>query len=139
MTPTEVNQAFTDGKMIEGSETWEDLKTLNPKLAQDALNLRKVNGNKTNIFTYVNSQDGTPVKVNKLEQNFADQYNEDHPDIVELLKSVYDTPTYAEMQAQINTPEVISAQDKASAIETEMNSLQTAMDSVDKDVDKEML
>jgi len=139
MTPTEVNQAFTDGKMIEGSETWEDLKTLNPKLAQDALNLRKVNGNKTNIFTYVNSPDGTPVKVNKLEQNFADQYNEDHSDIVALLKSVYDTPTYAEMQAQINTPEVISAQDKASAIETEMNSLQTAMDSVDKDVDKEML
>lgn len=98
-----------------------------------------MNGNKTNIFTYVNNPDGTSVKVNKLEQNFADQYNEDHPDIVELLKSVYDTPTYAEMQAQINTPEVISAQDKASAIETEMNSLQTAMDSVDKDVEKEML
>jgi hypothetical protein len=138
MTPTEVNQAFTNGKLIEGSQTFEDLKSLNPKLAQDAINLRKVNGNKTNIFTYTNNPDGTPVKTNNLEKQFAEQYEEDHPDIIELIKSTFNTPSYAEMQAQINTPEVKALQDKATAIESEMNGLQTDMESVDKDVEKEL-
>lgn len=138
MTPSEVNQAFTSGKLVEGSQAFEDLKSVNPKLAQDAINLRKVNGNKTNIFTYVNNPDGTKVKVNNLENQFVDQYSEDHPDIIELLKSTFNTPTYAEMQAQINTPEVKAAQEKATAIETEMNNLQTAMESVDKDVETEL-
>lgn len=138
MTPSEVNQAFTSGKLVEGSQLFEDLKAVNPKLAQDAINLRKVNGNKTNIFTYVNNPDGTKVKVNNLENQFVEQYSEDHPDIIELIKSTFNTPTYAEMQAQINTPEVKAAQEKATAIETEMNNLQTAMEAVDKDVDKEL-
>lgn len=111
---------------------------MNPKLAQDAINLRKVNGNKTNIFTYVNNPDGTKVKQNNLEKSFTEQYSEDHPDIVAQLKELYNTPTYAQMQAQINTPEVRSAQDKATSIETEMNSLQTAMENIDKDVEKEL-
>ena len=138
MTASEIDQAFSSGKLIEWGQTFEDLKMLNPKLAQDAINLRKVNGNKTNIFTYVNNPDWTKVKQNNLEKNFSEQYADDHTDIIELLKSVYNTPTFAEMQAQINTPEVKSVQDKATAIEWEMNSLQTAMDNIDKDVENEL-
>lgn len=107
---------------------------MNPKLVQDAVNLRKVNGNKT--FLYINNPDGT--KTNALEKNFADEYEEDYPDIVELIKSTFNTPSYEEMMSKINTPEVKAAQNKASAIETEMNDIQTAMEAVDKDVDKEM-
>lgn len=138
MTPSEVNQAFTSGKLVEGSQTFEDLKLLNPKLVQDAVNLRKVNGNKTNIFTYVNNPDGTPVKVNNLEKQFQDQYEEDHSDIIELLKSVYNTPTYAEMQAQINTPEVKAIQEKATAIEMELNKIDDDMANIDKSVEAEL-
>lgn len=42
------------------------------------------------------------------------------------------------MISKINTQEVKDIQAKASAIETEMNDLQTAMDSIDKDVETEL-
>lgn len=62
MTPSQVVQEMNSARLVEGSRTWEDLKTLNPKLAQDSQNLRTVNGSKSNIFTYINNPDGTPVK-----------------------------------------------------------------------------
>ena len=138
MTPSQVSQAMNDTKLIEWSQTWEDMKAINPKLAQDAQNLRTVNWNKSNIFTYVNNPDWTPVKVNNLEKQFTEQYSEDHPDIVEQLKKIYATPSYDEMISKINTPEVKSIQDKASSIEWELNTLKTAMESVSKDVETEL-
>lgn len=138
MTPSQVSQAMNDTKLIEWSQTWEDLKTMNPKLAQDVKALRIVNNNKPNIFTYVNNPDWTPVKVNNLEKQFTEQYNEDHPDIVEQLKKIYATPSYDEMISKINTPEVMAIQDKASSIEWELNTLKTAMESVSKDVETEL-
>ena len=138
MTPSQVSQAMNDTKLIEWSQTWEDMKTMNPKLAQDVKALRIVNNNKPNIFTYVNNPDWTPVKVNNLEKQFVEQYSEDHPDIVEQLKKIYATPSYDEMISKINTPEVKSIQDKASSIEWELNTLKTAMESVSKDVETEL-
>lgn len=111
---------------------------MNPKLAQDAINLRKVNGNKTNIWTYTNNPDGTPVKTNNLEKQFANEYEEDYPDIIEQLKAVYQTPTYDEMMSKINTQEVKDIQTKATAIETELNDLTTTMESIDSDVEAEL-
>lgn len=86
----------------------------------------------------MNNPDGTKRKVNNLENSFTDQYEEDHPDIIEQLKAVYNTPTYEQMQSQINTPEVKSVQDKATAIELEINALENAKSSVDKDIEKEL-
>ena len=42
------------------------------------------------------------------------------------------------MMSKINTPEVKTAQDKASAIEKEMNDLQTQMEAIDDDVENEL-
>ncbi len=51
MSQAELANSLKSGDIIEGSQEWEDLKAMNPKLAKDGLNLFKVNGGKTNIFT----------------------------------------------------------------------------------------
>ena len=64
MTPSQLANEMKNVKLVEGSQTFEDLKAMNPKLVQDATNLRKVNGGTSNIFTYTNNPDGTTTKVN---------------------------------------------------------------------------
>jgi len=44
MTPSQLANEMKNVKLVEGSQTFEDLKAMNPKLVQDATNLRKVNG-----------------------------------------------------------------------------------------------
>jgi len=43
MTPSQVSDQMRSAKLVEGSQAFEDLKAINPKLVQDATNLRKVN------------------------------------------------------------------------------------------------
>lgn len=74
MTPSQLSNEMTNSKLIQGSQAYEDLKAMNPKLVQDTENLRIVNGSKNNIWTYVNNPDGTPVKVNNLENTFKEDY-----------------------------------------------------------------
>ena len=67
MTPTQVSEEMRNAKLVEWSQAFEDLKAINPKLVQDATNLRKVNGDTTNIWT--TNADGT--KVNNLEKKYS--------------------------------------------------------------------
>lgn len=108
---------------------------MNPKLVQDATNLRNVNGNKTNIWTYVNNPDGTRVKENSLENQFTNDYLDDYG---AFLKSVYTPQTQAEVTAAIYTQDVKDAQNKATSYETELNSIEKDMDTIEKDVEKEL-
>lgn len=110
MTPTQVANEIKTAKLIEGSEAWNDLSSMNPKLVQDATDLRNVNGNKTNIWTYSNNQDGTPVKQNNLENQFASDYLDDYGT---FLKSIYTPQTQEEVTNAIYTQDVKDAQEKA--------------------------
>ncbi len=83
---------------------------MNPKLVQDATDLRNVNGNKTNIWTYSNNPDGTPVKQNNLENQFASDYLDDYGT---FLKSIYTPQTQEEVTNAIYTQDVKDAQEKA--------------------------
>jgi hypothetical protein len=135
MTPSQLSSEMTNSKLIQGSQAYEDLKAMNPKLVQDTENLRIVNGAKQNIFTYTNNPDGTPVKVNNLEESFKSDFEDNFGD---FIKQMYAVQTPDQIRAIIYTPDAQQANDKATAIELEMNELEKQIDNVDSDVDKEM-
>lgn len=130
MTPSQVSDQMRNAKLVEGSQAFEDLKAINPKLVQDATNLRKVNGDTTNIWT--TNTDGT--KVNNLEKNIADDYTDNFG---EFIKSMYKVYTPAEITAIIRTPDVVAAEDKAFAIEKSINELDKQIANIDSEVDTE--
>lgn len=127
MTPAQLAQDVNDAKIVEGSPAWEDIKMLNPKLVKDVQNLNTVNGTKSNIFTYVNNPDGTTTKENNLVKTFVSDYEDNYGDIVSVLKGIYGQDTAEEARAKIYTPDVKSAEDKATQIELEMNALSDTM------------
>jgi hypothetical protein len=131
MTAAQVSSEMRNAKLIEGSQAFEDLKAINPKLVQDATNLRKVNGDKTNIWT--NNPDGT--KVNNLENTFASDFNDNFG---EFIKSMYQIQTPEEIRAIIYTPDVKASEDKAKSIELDINKIDDSLAQVDRDVDKEL-
>lgn len=110
---------------------------MNPKLIQDTINLNHVNGVKPEIFTYVNNPDGTRTKKNKLEENFVSDYNDNYSDIVKILTDIYNPDTAQEARDKIYTPEVKQAEDRATALELEMNALSDTINGIDKDVENE--
>lgn len=130
MTPSQVSDQMKNAKLVEGSQAFEDLKAINPKLVQDATNLRKVNGDTTNIWT--TNTDGT--KVNNLEKSIADDYTDNFG---EFIKSMYKVYTPAEITAIIRTPDVVAAEDKALSIEKSINEIDKQMANIDKEVDTE--
>lgn len=130
MTPTQVSEEMRNAKLVEGSQAFEDLKAINPKLVQDAKNLRKVNGDTTNIWT--TNTDGT--RVNNLERNIADDYTDNFG---EFIKSMYKVYTPAEITAIIRTPDVVAAEDKALSIEKSINELDKQIANIDSDIDTE--
>ena len=135
MTPSQLANEMKNVKLVEGSQTFEDLKAMNPKLVQDATNLRKVNGGTSNIFTYTNNPDGTTVKKNNLEQTFADDFNDNFG---EFIKSMYQVQTPEQIRAIIYTPDVQQAEEKAKSIEVDMNKIDDALAQVDTDIEKEL-
>ncbi len=132
MTPSQLSNEMTNSKLIQGSQAYEDLKAMNPKLVQDTENLRIVNGSKQNVFTYINNPDGTPVKVNNLENTFANDYLDDYGT---FLKSIYTPQTQEEVKNAIYTQDVRDAQDKATSIEDELNAIEKDINSIKKDVE----
>ena len=116
---------------------------MNPKLVQDATNLRNVNGNKTNIFTTVNNPDGTPVKdengnpvkVNNLDKQATSDYLDDYGD---FLREIYKVDSPETIANTINTQAVKDAQEKANSYETELNAIDKDIDAIEKDVEKEL-
>lgn len=135
MTASQVANEMKNVKLVEGSQAFDDLKAMNPKLVQDAINLRKVNGGASNIFTYTNNPDGTSVKVNNLENTFATDYKDNFG---EFIKSMYKVQTPEEIRAIIYTPDVQQAEEKAKSIELDMNKVDDSIAQVDKDVEKEL-
>lgn len=130
MTPSQVSDQMRSAKLVEGSQAFEDLKAINPKLVQDATNLRKVNGDTTNIWT--TNPDGT--KVNNLEKSIADDYTDNFG---EFIKTMYKVYTPAEITAIIRTPDVVAAEDKAFAIQKSINEIDKQMENIDSEVDTE--
>lgn len=130
MTPSQVSDQMKNAKLVEGSQAFEDLKAINPKLVQDATNLRKVNWDTTNIWT--TNTDGT--KVNNLEKSIADDYTDNFG---EFIKTMYKVYTPAEITAIIRTPDVVSAEDKAFAIEKSINEIDKQIANIDSEVDTE--
>lgn len=143
MTASQLANEMDNSRFIQGSQAYEDVKAMNPKLIQDTENLRIVNGKKQNVFTYINNPDGTPVKdangnpvkQNNLEKTFAEEYMDNFGD---TIKNLFKVQTPDEIRAMIYTDDVKKAQDKASEIELTMNELEKQMDNVDDDVDKEL-
>ena len=135
MTATQVSSEMRNAKLIEGSQAFEDLKAINPKLVQDATNLRKVNGDKTNIWTYTNNPDGSQVKTNNLENTFVSDF---HDNFGEFIKSMYKIQTPEEIRAIIYTPDVKASEDKAKSIELDINKIDDSLAQIDRDVDKEL-
>ena len=137
MTPSQLSGEMKWANLVEWSTAWEDLKTMNPKLIQDTVRLNIVNGVKPEIFTYVNNPDGTRTKQNKLEQTFADDYNDNYGDIVKILTDIYNPDTAQEARDKIYTPEVRQAEDRATEYELKMIAKLDEMAMIDKDVEKE--
>ena len=135
MTASQLANEMQNSRFIQGSQAYEDVKAMNPKLIQDTENLRIVNGKKQNVFTYINNPDGTSTKVSNIEKTFAEDYMDNFG---EVIKNMYKVQTPEEIRAIIYTDDVKQAQDKASEIELTMNKLEKQMDNVDDDVDKEL-
>jgi hypothetical protein len=135
MTPSQLSNEMNNSRFIQGSQAYEDVKAMNPKLVQDTENLRIVNGSKQNVFTTINNPDGTSTKVNNLEKTFAEDYMDNFG---EVIKNMYKIQTPEEIRAIIYTDDVKQAQDKATEIELTMNELEKQLDNVDDDVDAEM-
>lgn len=135
MTASQLANEMDNSRFIQGSQAYEDVKAMNPKLVQDTENLRIVNGKKQNVFTYVNNPDGTSTKVNNLEKTFAEDYMDNFAD---TIKKMFVVQTPEQIRAAIYTDDVKQAQDKASEIELSMNEIEKQMDNVDADVDAEM-
>ena len=137
MTPAELSTEMKSAKLVEWSPAWEDLKVMNPELVRSTKALNTANGIKPEIFTYINNPDGTKVKQNNLEQSFVSDYNDNYSDIVKILTDIYKPDTAAEARAKIYTPEVRQAEEKATAIELEMNKISDIKDWIEKDLEKE--
>ena len=110
---------------------------MNPELVRSTKALNTANGIKPEIFTYINNPDGTKVKQNNLEQSFVSDYNDNYSDIVKILTDIYKPDTAAEARAKIYTPEVRQAEEKATAIELEMNKISDTISGIEKDLEKE--
>ena len=130
MSPSQVLQDVTEGKLVEWSSTWEDLKTINPKLVQDVSNLRKVN--KSSPMIYTNNPDGT--RTNNLVTSFTEDYMQNFGD---FITNMYKIESPEEIRSKIYTPDVKYAEDSANRIEGEMNNVLDSMATIDEDVDKE--
>lgn len=114
MTPAQLSSEMTNSKLIQGSQAYEDLKAMNPKLVQDTENLRIVNGSKQNVFTYVNNPDGTTTKTNNLEKTFAEDYMDNFK---EAIQQMFTVQTPEQIRAIIRTPDAAQAEDKAFELE----------------------
>lgn len=126
MSQSELANSLKSGDIIEGSQEWEDLKVMNPKLAKDGLNLFKVNGGKTNIFT--KNEDGTIT--NNLEANATKTWEQ-------TFKDLFKVQTLEEIRNEVQTEDFKVAQAQANEYAMQLNELQDALDAIDSDVDKE--
>jgi hypothetical protein len=135
MTPSQLANEMKNVKLVEGSQAFEDLKAMNPKLVQDATNLRKVNGGSSNIWTYTNNPDGTTGKVNNLETSFKNDFLDN---FAEEIKKMFTVQTPEQIRAIIRTPDVVSAEDKAFELETQINGIDDQIKAVDKAVEAEL-
>lgn len=126
MSQTELKDSLKNGDIIEGSQEWEDVKKVNPKLAQDALNLFKVNGNKPTIF----KTDSEGNKVNVLESNATDTWTSTFGDMFKV-------ESLEEIRAKVQTPDFIAAQTKANELSQKLNGLQDELDAVEDQVKAE--
>ena len=104
---------------------------MNPKIVQDAENLRIVNGQSTNIWTYTNNPDGTKVKTNNLENTFAEDYMDNFGTTIKDMFKVYTTE---EINNIIRTPEVKEAEDKAFEYEKKIDDIDLLIEKSDKDI-----
>ena len=120
MTPSQLSSEMTNSKLIQGSQAYEDLKAMNPKLVQDTENLRIVNGSKQNVFTYVNNPDGTTTKTNNLEKTFAEDYMDNFK---EAIQQMFTVQTPEQIRAIIRTPDAAQAEDKAFEIEWKIDEI----------------
>lgn len=135
MTPSQLSSEMTGSKLIQGSQAYEDLKAMNPKLIQDTENLRIVNGSKNNLFTYVNNPDGTTKKVNNLEETFKNDFLDN---FAEEIKKMFTVQTPEQIRAIIRTPDVVSAEDKAFEYEGKINEIDKQIEASDAEVEARM-
>lgn len=131
MTPAQVSSDITSGKLIEWSQTYEDIKALNPKLIQDTNNLRIVNGSKVSLY----STDAQWNKVNNVKQSFTEDYL---GNFGTFLKSLFTVQTPDQIQAIIRTDEVKDAEAKADEYERELNAIEEGWLEIEKRVRKEL-
>ena len=117
MTPSQLSSDITSGKLIEWSQTYEDIKSMNPKLVQDTNNLRIVNGSKVSLY----SNDAQGNRVNNVEQSFTEDYLWD---FWTFLKDLFKVKTVDEINAVIRTDEVKDAEAKADEYERELNAIE---------------
>lgn len=96
---------------------------MNPALVQSVKALNTVNGVKPEIFTYVNNPDGTKVKKNALQDTFVSDYDDNYTDIVKALRDIYNPDTAQQIKNAIYTQDVRQAEEKATAIELQINEL----------------
>ncbi len=132
MTPSQLSSEMTSSKLIQGSQAYEDLKAMNPKLVQDTENLRIVNGSKNNLFTYVNNPDGTTKKVNNLEETFKNDFLDN---FAEEIKKMFTVQTPEQIRAIIRTPDVVSAEDNAFEYEGKINEIDKQIEASDAEVE----
>lgn len=137
MTPAELSSEMQQSRIVEWSPAWEDLKTMNPTLVNNVKALNTVNGVKPEIFTTINNPDGSKVVKNNLQDAFVSDYEDNYSDIVQTLRDIYNPDSAQQARDAIYTPEVRQAEDKATAIELQMNALSDTIANIDSDVEKE--
>lgn len=131
MTPSQLSSDITSGKLIEWSQTYEDIKSMNPKLVQDTNNLRIVNGSKVSLY----SNDAQGNKVNNVEQSFTEDYL---GNFGTFLKTLFTVQTPEQIKAAIYTDDVQQAQDKATSIELELNQIEADQAKMEEITRKEL-
>ena len=131
MTPAQISSDITSGKLIEWSQTYEDIKSLNPKLIQDTNNLRIVNGSKISLY----STDASGNRVNNVEQSFTEDYL---GNFGTFLKSLFTVQTPEQINAAIKTQDVRDAEAKATEYESQLIAIENDMDIIEQTARKEL-
>jgi hypothetical protein len=128
LSPAQLSYEMTNLNLIQGSQKWNDMEMLNPKLAQDVINLRNVNNSQSNIFT--KNPDGTTT--NNLESQTAQDW-------MTQFSNLFKVSTLDEIKNAVRTEDVIVKEGEMKVVEEKMNKLTDAMEAISSDVDKEMV
>lgn len=127
MNPSVLVKEIANGNLLEGSEEWDDLARINPKLAEDVLTLARINGVTPKIVT--RNSDGTLSNTLELKS---------HEKMLDRFAGLLERANAEDIMREIMTPEFTRYQAKKEALMEEIINLSDDIEKIDRDIDKDL-